>query len=1476
MVSSGKGKGLLEKIKQIPKLPYFRSVIGLVFFFIIFPLFMLLLTTRYTKVVDFDPFRDPQYLLIQTPSDLDEEKIARFRLLTCTYDQDELKARLPDYCTQFAKDMIQAHYESPPINFTLILCVLKNDPYKSRINSELINDLKHVYKCKYLKPYFESLFKPIVKFWASAPIWDIVHIYIEFPADMHNLRKALNNANWLAKNNDEIFQKTIQKFQNLKFVTTLLKAASLHPGKSSISWSKPTAVWIIMAKEYPNWKKELFSQLLDSPVPGLSEFLNESPAEFSNKLSLHYNHCTKQMRSLLSFVHHHSDFYACHKELCQILSPLFPLHVHSLAWYAAFDPKAFKTFIFYNFQSTPIPPNDLQIFFSGIKSYIERVGAFSMGEPTLSGFEDGILKQEYTFPYLQFETKIPCFISEKFFLNDFPSKRLFELTNLEETPNQFLEFDVFWNNSPQKDDFTKIYLLNLYFLFLDSLAIDSAQKKTIKEMLNINLLLAKPDPFSAKYLCEYSWFGNLNSNFTADLSQIDYHKLSHLIKFFIERDGFDSVNYIEGAKFLCRNYENGMLRLKKRNLKNEHANAVITRTFLEIVVPIHSNRKIIGKDSTLRPSLLKSSPSGIEVVDKYCEYSQHFSKMLSPQSCLSAEFNYVFIKTQSIKDFKQFILMNAFTWRKGNYKSIRKILEFVVNNYSDYGFGIGKSYFYRDCYILFQLGFTILQFNSNISVFSKNKLFFERLLGLAFDEEASMELIIDSLKLEFADCFKATNEDPRCFKTLLKFIKICETIPNSNLYSAMVYVKTLVSVRLTLRTQRALANGDIIEGERLNRPLLRAVIDFLNRDLRREYRYGCFYSFYKKSIWHLNDIPLLSDLKKLPTPEAPFGNQIYYPETYQSILDQFEEQIKKFIEQVESLDFSVKENTRDPILSKYCDLYSFYVHNIIGRVEDFYKQQHIKEKSEEGVHGVGLEKYVKEFILKICSQVASTEESPLQISDRFDKYCYLEHVCFASEYLPDYYEIVLRKKFNDLKDLIIENFLCPMEMAHLVNSFKNSFLVVKKLKEFNPILTESATLEDYLTKVGDSPNLYIGQKLSHSLLRILCFERDSLQLDEILKQFCNCENPLQAALRLYKVSRQDALDYSSEKGLEPVRFLKIAFAVVCYYDKDFPISISSISYVWDQLVARLQAVIDSIEIDEEIHMKKLFKIYQNAGEEALFLWDYCRELNSDRFYETFQTRQDLKKFYLLTSDNPLKIISLPPGPSREQFIARLVKANFLYQFKERKQFLVVFSDYGTHWAHTCFEGNRQAKLDEEYEVKKSVLLNELISHLQTMKTFNEVRLTVIAQKLVDLRKSRPDLNMRMLDLGPVKFSLNCTIQQVVFLSISIPFPLNRFKPLNNLDGNSSQIQKCFIDYVENILMAHFPLIEPPRPTDSKRQEEILAWLKDLSNFIGPKLVKENETLLAYSKFTNVKSVKEYIRYRNDKLRRIMLGVEIIK
>jgi hypothetical protein len=137
------------------------------------------------------------------------------------------------------------------------------------------------------------------------------------------------------------------------------------------------------------------------------------------------------------------------------------------------------------------------------------VGDFSKIEPTISSFENDILKKEYNFPYLQFESKIPCFISENFFLNDHPIKRLFELTHLEETPNQFLEFDFFWKNSPKKDDFTKAYLLNLYFLFLDSLAIDHAHKKIIRENLKIDfyLTLAKPDPFSAKYLLDYSWFG---------------------------------------------------------------------------------------------------------------------------------------------------------------------------------------------------------------------------------------------------------------------------------------------------------------------------------------------------------------------------------------------------------------------------------------------------------------------------------------------------------------------------------------------------------------------------------------------------------------------------------------------------------------------------------------------------------------------------------------------------------------------------------------------------------------------------------------------------------------------------------------------------------------------------------------------------------------------------------------------------------
>jgi hypothetical protein len=272
-----------------------------------------------------------------------------------------IKTRLPEYCTQFARDIIQAHYETPKISFALILCVLKGDPYEGGMSTSIVDDLKRVYKCKYLKAHFEALFKPIVKFWETKPLWGIFDIFTEFPADKYNFRKVLNSANWLAKNNDEIFQKSSQKFRNLKLLTILLKAASLHPGKSSIPWNKPTAVWIIMAKEYPNWKKELFTQFLDSPVLELSEFQNENSTniEFSNKFLTKYSHCTGEILSLLSFVPLHSDFYACYEELCQLLSPLFPLHFHHLAWYATFDAKAFKAFIFYNFQSTPTPPNDL-------------------------------------------------------------------------------------------------------------------------------------------------------------------------------------------------------------------------------------------------------------------------------------------------------------------------------------------------------------------------------------------------------------------------------------------------------------------------------------------------------------------------------------------------------------------------------------------------------------------------------------------------------------------------------------------------------------------------------------------------------------------------------------------------------------------------------------------------------------------------------------------------------------------------------------------------------------------------------------------------------------------------------------------------------------------------------------------------------------------------------------------------------------
>jgi hypothetical protein len=341
--------------------------------------------------------------------------------------------------------------------------------------------------------------------------------------------------------------------------------------------------------------------------------------------------------------------------------------------------------------------------------------------------------------------------------------------------------------------------------------------------------------------------------------------------------------------------------------------------------------------------------------------------------------------------------------------------------------------------------------------------------------------------------------------------------------------------------------------------------------------------------------------------------------------------------------------------------------------------------------------------------------------------------------------------------------------------------------------------------------------------------------------------------------------------------LKIAYAVVCYYYKDFPSTIDSISYVCDQLFSRLQTVLNSIEISQEIHLSSLSETNAKLVKEAIFLWDYCRELDSDLFYDTFHTVKDLRQFYKSSTSSFLNIISIPPGPQREYFIWQIRMAKFLYKFKEPDQPHPVIEDYYTLWANAFLEGNRQAKMKEEYEAKKTSLLTELISHLKTMKTFNEVCLAATAQKLVDLRKSRPDLHLRMFDLGPVKFSLDCTIQEVVFLSILIPFPLNRFNSLNNLDKNSSDIQKCFIDHVEQILNSHFTLMNPPRPTaDSKRQEEILAWLKDLSTFIGPKLVKENETLLAYSKFTDVKSVKEYIRYRNDRLRRIMLDVEMIK
>jgi hypothetical protein len=1052
-------EALLKMIKEFLQRPKYLYIITFILLFIIFPFSMSIYNRQESKKEGPDPFKNPECLLVQNICDLDRNKIRQFQNLTSAYDQDYVQSRIPAFCTPFAKALIKAFYEIPDFDIIAVLGVVEEDAYYY-LSSNNFDKVKQVYKCKCLRPYFKAMLKPIVKYWELEALRDIENVFSKLPIDNCNLRKLLNDANWLAQGHNDRFQKFLWKLKKPNFITTLLKISSLHPGKSSFIGTKPTVVWASMAKEFSNWKKELYFQLREPPDSDLPESHVENLTEIKTfeEAFLNYHHCTSEVLVFLKFLYGNSNFYTCHEDLSRSLSPFFPENYDFLTWYAVFDPKAFKAFIFHYFKVLNPSPNDYNIFLTDFeRRYISRIVQFAVDQPNYINYINCILNPEYDLLYLKFDSKIPFYVSEEIFINDDPVKRLFELTRLEETPNQFIEFDTFWENSPSKDSLTKIYLNSLYCIYLDSLTISPLQKSALKDKLTSDryLTLCKPDSFSSKYLFRGLSGATAYTNFIRDLSQINYHDLNCLIRFLIERDSFGKESHLQGAKFLCNIYEREMRNLKERNMENNHANALIVKSFLEFVLPNHSFGFTNANSNILKPLLGSSAPWAVETIDKFCLFSKNLSQIFCTQSCLAAEFHQVFIESDSIKDFKHFILLNSFTWRQENYEAIGGILEFISESGKKYHFGEKQIAFNRDCYILFQLSFTILDFNSNISIFSKNKFFFKRLLELANDKEASLDLIIDSLKFEYEECVKATNLNSHCFKTLSKLVEIAKLNLKSILYITLLYVETMIRAQQIIATQQTMEKELDTEKEiPLNPTLYQAAKVFIINDSNRIYRFANIKAFHDQLMLNSKDFASIYDLSSFEIPVAPIIDLIYGSDKRENFSDLLE-MIKKLIKEVECFDFSVKENT--PILLKFNEIRDFYYQNVIENIASFY-QQKMKEKYKYETNYVHLSQIIKREILN-CLEVP-TDETSQKISNRFENYRHLEHICFGSEYVPGHYENVLIKRFNNLIDLIIANFLCPIELAHLVNSLKNRFLVVKKLKKIDPLLAESASLPD--------------------------------------------------------------------------------------------------------------------------------------------------------------------------------------------------------------------------------------------------------------------------------------------------------------------------------------------------------------------------------------------------------------------------------